>query len=85
MKSQSDEDVCASHEWQPLFNKPSIPENLREYMSNGYADFMQCSKCDAVGMTDSHTGHKVYLLSESSAQSKRRKALVWNAKQAEVE
>jgi hypothetical protein len=82
---QGDKQVCASHEWQLLFSKPLRDKHFREYMVHGYADFRQCSKCGAVGMAADLKARHVYLLSDDSAQDKKRSAAIWNARMAEPE
>lgn len=84
MKSH-DTPGCSGHDWQPLFNKPCGEEQVREYMTYGYVDFMQCSKCGAVCMMDAPTSRTVPVLSESSAKAKKQRAAVWNAKNAAAE
>ena len=74
--------ACGGHDWQPLFNKPRGEDQVREYMTYGYVDFMQCSKCGAVCMMDAPTSRTVPVLSESSAKAKKQRAAIWNAKNA---
>ncbi len=82
-KQPRSESACASHEWQPLFQQPSRRENVLAYMSHRHADFKQCIKCGAVGMDETGSARRVHLLSESFANSKKREAAAWNAKQQE--
>ncbi|MDF2441561.1 MAG: hypothetical protein JWN98_2545 [Abditibacteriota bacterium] len=81
MKSH-DTPACSGHDWQPLFDKPRGDEQVREYMTYGYVDFMQCPKCGAVCMMDAPTSRTVPVLSESSAKAKKQRAALWNARNA---